>query len=394
MKVVQINTVCDSDSTGKICAGVSHILNSYGIENYIIYTLGDSENPQGIKCSERFPKLQALRSKVFGNYGFNAKKTTRCIINELERIKPDIVHLHNLHSHNVQLEVLFSYFKTKKIKIFWTFHDCWAFTGYCVYYDMVECVKWKDSCRNCPQKNRYSWIFDRSHEIFEKKKMIFSGLDMTIITPSEWLKDQVKQSFLKDYPVETLNNGIDLNIFQPRKSDFRKNHQIKENKFIILGVASKWVLRKGLDVFINLAQRLDDKFQIVLVGTDDEVNKRLPSNIISIHRTANQIELAQIYSAADLFVNPTREEVFGLVNVEANACGTPVITFKTGGSTECIDDTSGCVVERNDEDGLYKAIIEIEKTRPFSVENCRKRANYFSNEDRYQKYVELYKKCK
>lgn len=390
MKVVQINTFCDSDSTGKICAGISSVLNTHNIENYIIYTSGRSSHPQGIRCAERFPKFQALRSRVLGNYGFNTRRATARIIDELDRIAPDVVHLHNLHSHNVHLEYLFTYLKTKQIKIFWTFHDCWAFTGYCPYYDMVECEQWKTGCRKCPQKRRYSWFFDRSQYLYEKKKQLFTGVDLTIITPSKWLADQVGQSFLKNFPVRVVHNGIDFDIFQQRRSDFRKKYNIDEGKFILLGVASIWVPRKGADVFIRLAQRLDEKFQIVLVGTDDDIDSFLPPNVISIHRTANQAELAEIYTAADLFVNPTREDTFPTVNIESLACGTPVLTYRTGGSPECIDETSGRVVNRNDEAALYDAILEIERERPFSADDCRKRAQQFSKQEKFNEYVLLY----
>jgi glycosyltransferase involved in cell wall biosynthesis len=391
MKIVQINTFCDNDSTGKICAGISYTLNSCNIENYIIYTKGYSLYSQGVRCVDKFSKIQTLKSRLFGNYGFNSKKNTERIINELERISPDIVHLHNLHGHDVHLERLFLYLKSKKIRIFWTFHDCWTFTGYCVYYDMVECTKWKNQCFKCPQKKKYSWFFDRSRAIQEKKKKIFSELDLTIITPSKWLAEQTKMSFLKKYPIHVIHNGINLEIFKPQETNVREKYNISNNKFIILGVASIWVLRKGADVFNSLAQRLDDRFQIVLVGTDDNVDKQLPPNIISIHRTANQTELAEIYTAADLFVNPTREENFPTVNIEALACGTPVLTYRTGGSPEMLDENSGMVVERNDEEALYNAIIEIERTRPFTAENCRKQAEKFSNDAKYREYVSLYK---
>ena len=392
MRIVQINTTCGAGSTGKICVAVSDLLMQNGVENHIMYTSGHSAHPAGKKyMSVPEAKLQALKSRVFGNYGFQSKQATKRLIAELDRIAPDVVHLHNLHGHNVHLDILFTYFKEKQIKIFWTFHDCWAFTGYCPHYDMVGCDRWKTGCHNCPQRFHYSWFFDRSHYLYEKKKRLFTGLDMTIITPSQWLADQVKQSFLKDYPVRVIHNGIDLSVFQPRESDFRARHGIGD-RFMVLGVAFGWGQRKGLDVFRRLAEKLDPKkYQIVLVGTDDTIDKQLPPNIISIHRTANQTELAEIYTAADLFVNPTREDTFPTVNMESLACGTPVLTYRTGGSPECIDETSGWVVDRNDEEALHKAILEIERTRPFSAENCRMRAAQFSNQAKYNEYVALYK---
>ena len=391
MKIVQINSVCGNGSTGKICVGISKILCEQKIENYILYNVGNSEYPLGIKCSERFPKCQVLRSRVLGNYGFNSKNTTEKLIQEMERIKPDVVHLHNLHSHNCEVDMLMDYFRKREIKLVWTFHDCWAFTAYCPHYVMAKCDKWKTGCYDCVQKNTFSWFVDRSSWLYQKKKTAFSDLNLTIITPSYWLAEQVKESFLKDYPVKVIHNGIDLAVFQPRNSDFRKRYEIPTDKTLLLGVAIKWVPRKGLDVFIRLAERLDpEKFQIVLVGTDDKVDKQLPSGVISIHRTASQEELAEIYSAADLFVNPTREEVLGLVNLEALACGTPVVTFRTGGSPECIDASCGAAVDCDDEEALYRVVLRIAKERPFSAENCRMRAQQFDEKTKFSEYVKLY----
>ena len=391
MKIVQINTVCDNDSTGKICAGISKQLTVHGVENYIIYTSGHSPHPHGIRCAEKFPKLQALSSRMLGNYGFNSRGTTKRIISELERISPDIVHLHNLHGHNVHLGILFSYLKEKNLKVFWTFHDCWAFTGYCPYYDIAACNRWQTGCQDCPQRSRYSWFFDRSNLLYKKKMQLFLGLDLTIITPSQWLADQVKQSFLKEHPVKVIHNGIDLSLFQPKVSTFREKYHLEKGKFILLGVASLWAARKGLDVFVRLAQRLNpEKFQIVLVGTNDKIDKQLPANIISIHRTENQEQLAEIYSAADLFVNPTREENFPTVNIESLACGTPVLTFRTGGSPECIDENTGVVVGCDDEEALYQAVLSIAEKQPFSPEDCRRRALQFSETEKYLEYIKLY----
>ena len=201
MKIVQINTVCGKGSTGKICVAVSELLCDKGIENYILYASGNSSYHGGKKhASDMNIKVQALKSRVFGNYGFNSQLITKKLISELESISPDIVHLHNLHGHNVHLGMPFSYFRKKQIKLFWTFHDCWAFTGYCPHYDMIGCDRWKNGgCRSCPQRKHYSWFFDRSQEMFNRKKALFTGLDLTIITPSQWLADQVKQSFLIEY---------------------------------------------------------------------------------------------------------------------------------------------------------------------------------------------------
>ena len=213
---------------------------------------------------------------------------------------------------------------------------------------------------------------------------------MTIVTPSEWLASLVKESYLKDYPVKVINNGIDLNIFKPTESDFIKKYAL-ENKYIVLGVAFGWGRRKGLDVFIELAKRLDEeKYKIVLAGTDDNVDKLLPDNIISIHRTQNQTELAEIYTAADVFANPTREENYPTVNMEALACGTPVVTFNTGGSPEMLDETCGAAVAKDDNDAMYNEIIRICEKKPYSMEACIKKAKGFDKNEKFGEYIRLY----
>lgn len=391
MKVVQINTVCGSGSTGKICLAVSKLLTQIGVENYIFYSAGNSDCLQGKRYQSKTDiKMQALKSRIFGNYGFNSSRATRRLIKQLEEIKPDIIHLHNIHGHNVHLDLLFSYLKEKKVKVFWTFHDCWAFTGYCPYYDLAKCNQWKTGCFKCSQRKKYSWFFDRSEYLFKKKKELFTGLELTIITPSRWLAEQVKQSFLNGHEVKVINNGIDLSVFCPRDRNFKEKYKLKD-KFIVLGVAFGWGKRKGLDVFIELSKSFDERFQIVLVGTNENIDKQLPDNIISIHRTQNQTELAEIYTAADVFVNPTREENFPTTHMEALACGTPVIAFDTGGCSEMIDATCGCVVDTDDIDTLKSVIMSVCLDKPFSSESCLLKAQKFSANEKFDEYIELYR---
>lgn len=391
MKVVQINATCGIGSTGKICVGISQVLTATNIKNYIICSRNNGY-PLGIVCTDsRHIKLQALQSKIFGNYGFNSKRATQKMIAELERIQPDVVHLHNIHGHDCNLKMLFTYFRRKGTKLIWTFHDCWAFTAYCPHFSMVKCEKWRTKCSQCIQKHEYSWLFDRSEELYEKKKALFDGLDLTIITPSQWLADLVKQSFLKNYPVHVIHNGIDLNVFQPNEGEFRKKYCLEDKK-IVLGVAFGWGPRKGLDVFVELARRLPDDYKIVLVGTDDSIDKKLPYQILSIHRTQNQQELAQIYSAADVFVNPTREENYPTVNMESFACGTPVLTFETGGSPEILDATCGSVVACDDVDALEKEILRICVDKPYSEAACLKKSREFDQNERFKEYLKLYER--
>ena len=392
MKVVQINATCGVGSTGKICLGISQLMTADNTENYILYSGRTNGDSLGIPCSDsRYIKLQALKSRVLGNYGFNSKLATRRMIAQLERIRPDIVHLHNIHGHDCDLEMLFGYFRRKQTKLVWTFHDCWAFTGYCPHFTMVKCDKWRSGCTQCVQRRDFSWFFDRSRELFEKKRALFQGLDLSIVTPSRWLADIVKQSFLSECAVQVIHNGIDLSRFRPDAGDFRQKHGIGDKK-IILGIAFVWNEKKGLDVFQELSRRLPDCYQIVLVGTSENTDKELPPNILSIHRTQNQQELAEIYSAADVFVNPTREDNYPTVNMEALACGTPVLTFRTGGSPEIIDETCGAVVDCGDVDAMEREIIRICTEKPYSQEMCLKKAREFDQNQRFKEYLEFYER--
>lgn len=392
MKVVQINAVCDRGSTGKICSSISQVFDEHGLENYILFSAGESRRTNAVSCcGRRYTKIQALQSRVLGNYGFNSVRETKRMLTFLKKIEPDVVHLHNIHGHDCHLTLLFDYFRKKKIKVFWTFHDCWGFTGYCTHFSYVGCDKWKIGCSNCPQRKKYSWFFDRSSELYRRKKEAFSGLDLTIVTPSQWLANLVKQSFLKDYPVRVIHNGIDLTVFKPTFSNFREKYHISDTKFVLLGVAFGWGVRKGLDVFLELVNRLDpERFQIVLVGTDTTVDRQLPERIISIHRTNNQQELAEIYSAADLFVNPTREDTYPTVNMEAIACGTPVLTFRTGGSPESVTAKTGSVVNCGDSDAMEREILRISEQKPFIQEELLAAAQHFDLQECFDGYWKLY----
>ena len=390
-RIVQINTTCGVGSTGKIAVSISELLTQKGIENEILFSTATNGYNKGIACGNaRDIKVQALKSRILGNYGFNSRRETKRIIAELERFSPSAVLLHNIHGHDCNLEMLFSYFKERNIKLFWTFHDCWAFTGYCTHFTYAKCVRWKTGCHHCPQRKQYSWFFDRSESLYRKKKQLFSGLDLTIITPSQWLADLVKESFLSEYPVKVIHNGIDLTVFQPTPGNFREKYNIPAEKYVLLGVAFGWGVRKGLDVFIELSKRLDPpKYQIVLVGTDDAVDRQLPGNVISIHRTQNQQELAGIYAAADLFLNPTREDNYPTVNMEAQACGTPVVTFSTGGSMEMVDARCGFTVQTDDLAALERAIVRGCNEKEKLSSACLKYAESFDKNEKFAELVNL-----
>ncbi|MDD6146847.1 MAG: glycosyltransferase [Oscillospiraceae bacterium] len=388
MKVAQINVTCGSGSTGRICRAVSELLTEKGIENRVFYSEGESDYPLGVKYTlSGEVKAAALRSRLFGNYGFNSRKMTERLLSMLDEMKPDIVHLHNLHGHNCDLSLLLTALRDRQIKVFWTFHDCWAFTGYCPHFDMIGCEKWTSRCSGCPQKKSYSWFFDRSAELQEKKRQLLCGLDLTVITPSKWLAALVKESFLSDVPVKVIPNGIDLSVFHPTPSDIRDRLSVGERK-LLLAVAYHWDERKGADVLGAAAKALGDAYRIVAVGAGSEGIEG--ENVLALKRTESQKELAELYTAADLFLNPTREDSFPTVNMEALACGTPVLTFDTGGSGEIIDDSCGLAVKKNDTASFIREIVRITQEKPYDAESCLKRAESFDMREKFRAYVDLY----
>ena len=301
--------------------------------------------------------MHKVAGQITGLNGFFSVIATKKLVKSLADSKVQVVHLHNLHEFCVNLPVLFRFLKKNKIRVIWTLHDCWSFTGHCPHFEAVHCSKWKTGCGLCPQKSVYPrTILDTTRHMWKVKRKVFTGVpDMTIVTPSEWLADLVHESFLGDYSVMVINNGINTSVWRPRESDFRNKHAILGK--MILGVALGWSYRKGIDVFVELANKLSrNQFTIVLVGGDEATDKCLPEGVVSIHRTESMDELAEIYSAADLFVNPTREDTFPTVNLEAIACGTPVLTFRTGGSPETVSEKTGRVVDCDDVDALIREI--------------------------------------
>lgn len=396
MKTVLINS-CNFGSTGNIMLEIAETAENGGYTAAVCYPQSrDNSRKQKEKdfiIGTRFSRNIHLQlAGITGLNGCFSYFSTLKLLKKLDKLKPDIIHLHNLHNCYINLPMLFKYIKKHNIKTVWTLHDCWSFTGHCPHFDMIGCDKWKTGCYSCPQYKEYpKSLFDNSKYMYRLKKKWFTGIkDMTIVTPSEWLAGLVKESYLKDYPVKVINNGIDLNVFKPTESDFREKYAL-ENKYIVLGVAFGWGRRKGLDVFVELARRLDkEKYKVVLVGTDDNVDKLLPENIISIHRTQNQTELAEIYTAADVFANPTREENYPTVNMESVACGTPVVTFNTGGSPEMLDETCGAAVAKDDNDAMYNEIIRICEAKPYSLEACIKKAKGFDKNEKFGEYIRLY----
>lgn len=390
MKVAQINATCGSGSTGKICLSVSKILDERGVENRIFYSQGMSEYPKGVRYStDRYKKIQALKARIFGNWGFNSKMATNRLIAELEQFNPDIVHIHNIHAHDCDIEMLLSYLKEKKLRVFWTFHDCWVFTGYCMHFLKENCDKWRTECRNCVKWKEYSWFIDRSNTLFRRKKTLCDDLNLTIITPSTWLANVVKHSSLSDKDVIVIHNGINLAVFKPTQSDFRDRYNLKDKR-VVLGVAFSWGYTKGLDVVNKLADTLDKTYVVVLVGTTPAIDKQLSPRIVSIHKTDNQTQLAEIYSAADVFINPTREENYPTVHLESIACGTPVISFDVGGCRETIPEGWGECVPCDDVDGMKAAIIRWCSKATHAVSPDREQLTRMDEKECFLEYIDLY----
>lgn len=321
--------------------------------------------------------------------------STLRLIRKIQKLNPSLIHIHNLHNCYINIPILFSYIKRHNIPLIWTLHDCWAFTGRCPHFLITGCNRWKSSCGHCIyEKNEYPYThLDTTARALQMKKRWFSGVKQAkIITPSIWLKTLVKESILAEYDVEVINNGIDLSIFKPRQSNFRVRYGIPSSSIILLGVSFDWNYKKGIDVFIKLANDLSSEYVIVLVGANKMSGNELPKNIISIERTNDQIELAEIYSCADIFVNPTREESFSLVNIEALACGTPVITYNSGGAGESIEKGCGLVVRTDDYAALKKGILDFDLSHKEDIGlRCISQAGKYDSKIIYSKYIDIYK---
>lgn len=382
--LLQLNCTANWGSTGKIAEQIGLCAQTHGWESYIAY--GRANNPSKNKLIKVGSTLDVYEhyaeNCLLDNEGLASRCATRTFLKEVDAIKPDVIQLHNIHDHWLNYRILFEYLNATDIPVVWTFHDCWAFTGHCPHFVTVNCEKWKTGCFECPLKNS---LVDRSQRNFQLKKQLFSAnKNLHVVTVSQWLHDFVKQSFLSDKDVSVIHNGIDLNVFRP-------NGEKSNGKFQILGVSSVWHQSKGLYDFYKLRESLDvEQFDITLVGLKPEQIQQLPEGIKGIERTNSVQELAALYSQAHVLVNPTYADSFPTVNLEALACGTPVITYRTGGSPEAVDEKTGIVVEQGDVEALVSAICHL-KEHPLSADDCRKRAEACFNKDRcFEEYVELY----
>ena len=391
--IIQINSF-NTGSTGNI---MIHIAERAREKNYLSYVAYPKSRTNNRKIVNNSLKIGSIFSRNFHlklGYvsGFNdcfSLFDTWKFLRVVDKINPDIIHLHNLHNCFVNLRMLFKYLKKKEIKVVWTLHDCWAFTGKCPHYVSVKCEKWKTECNDCPLYREYPRMrVDRAKEMYNYKKTWFSGLkNLTLVAPSNWLKDEIKKSFLSEYSVRKINNGIDLTIFKPTDGDFRQRYDLVNNT-ILLGVADSWSVKKGLDIFYELTTILDSKYKIVLVGLSEKQILDLPIKIIGLPRISDQVKLASIYSMADFFINPSLEETMGLVTVEALACGTPVIVSNCTAVPEPINERCGQVVYDYSATGFFQAIKNSENR--FHKDDCIEQAKKYDLNLKYDEYIQIY----
>lgn len=406
-KLLQINPVVRvSTSTGRIMQEIGELAMRNGWESYVAYSKGRD----GIRtcASHTIPVgnkwdtwMHGLETRLFDRHGLASVSVTCDFVKKLKEISPDIVHIHNIHGYFLNYPVLFNYLSKSGIPVVWTVHDCWLYTGHCYYYSYIQCNKWKNGCGDCPQKRKFpaSWWMDRSARNYQDKREAFTSMPhdkLTIVPVSDWIRGEMSRSFLKGYPFRVIHNGIDTEVFTVYGADEVKRKYGWQGKHLLLGVASIWSEEKGLGDFIKLAQQLREDEVIVLVGVTKEQKNQLPRNMYGIQRTENIEELARLYSAADVFVNPTWQDNYPTVNLEAIACGTPVVTYRTGGSVESVTEDTGFIVEQGDVKGLLDSVRVIEQYgKHYYVDRCRKYAlANFRKEDRYADYLNLYEELR
>lgn len=396
MKTIVFINWANIGSTGRILYGISALAEERGWQTFRAYPKSRNFQPPRkndyVISSIPMKFIDRRLAFVTGRNGCTAWLPTLRLLRWLDRVKPDVLHLHNLHDSYVNLPMLFGWIKRHDVKVVWTLHDCWSFTGHCPHFVLCGCERWRTGCGSCPQTRAYPAILpDTTAWLWKKKREWFTGVKgLTVVAPSRWLAELAKASYLGEYPVEVVHNGIDLETFRPTPSEFRAARGIPETEKLVLGVAMDWGASKGLDVFEQLAARLGEGYRVVLVGTNEALDERLPKSILSIHRTHDARELAALYTAADVFVNPTRQDTFPTVNLEALACGTSVVTFRTGGSPETVDETCGAVVDVNDVEALLREVVRACEERPFRSEDCVARAGQFERDRQFAQYLRFY----
>lgn len=402
-KLLQINpTLRISTSTGRIMQEIGELALQNGWESYIAYGKGrDGIKPcrsQIIPVGNRWSTLwHGAQTRLFDNHGLASTQATKIFVKRIEEIAPDVIHIHNIHGYFLNYKVLFDYLSKCDIPVVWTVHDCWLYTGHCYYYSYVGCGKWQTGCNHCPQQRKFpaSLLMDRSARNYADKKAAFTSMpkDKFVIVPvSDWIREEMRHSFLSEYNFRVIHNGINTDVFHVCDTRESVSRYGLAGKHILLGVASIWSKEKGLDDFIEMASLLKDDEKIVLVGVKPEEQKLLPPNILGISRTGNVHELAELYSMADAFINPTWQDNYPTVNLEAISCGTPVVTYRTGGSVEAVTEQTGFIVKQGDYRGLLEAARAIRRLGKSHYQPlCREYAlAHFNKEDRYADYFRLY----
>ncbi len=393
MRVFQLNTFCGVKSTGRIAYEIARLVKADGGECRIGYgvpgILPESE-PFAYRIGTPMErKLHGAARKLLDAEGYGSRCGTRKLVQEMERFQPDLVHMHNLHGCYLNLDLLFGYLKKIDKPVVWTLHDCWPFTGHCAYFDAVGCQRWQTGCYSCPQKAAYPvcmGISGAKRNFAHKKKLFTSLKHLLFVAPCQWMTHPLSRSFLANYPVRVIPNGIDLAAFHPTPSDVTAAYQGQK---IVLAVAAEWDERKGLRFLIQAAKKLGAEYRFVVIGLDENQMAALPKEMTGLTHTANVKELAAWYTAADCLVNPTLEDNMPMVNLEALACGTPVAVFATGGCPEAADESCGRVVPKGDVDGLCRAIVQLCQQDHTSA--CLKRAQSFDCKRTFQRYLDLYK---
>lgn len=403
--LVQINTVVNYTSTGRIAEGIGKAAMAQGWRSVIAFGRhARTSASERIDLSDRWgTATHVLLTRVADRHGLHSRRATARLIRRLDELRPDVIHLHNLHGYYLDYRGLFGWLREAGVPVVWTLHDCWAFTGHCCYFDALEhfdgpgCTRWISGCMRCPLKHTYpaSFGLDRSSTNWAEKRSVFRDLPrLHLVTPCRWLGDQVRRSFLSRHPCATIPYGIDLDAFRPIPDEPAPRLLGLDAKHLVLAVASKWDSRKGLDHITALRSRLPrGSFAIAVVGVNREQARRLPEGVIPIERTESLEELAVLYSRASVFVNPTLADNFPLTNLESLACGTPVVTYDTGGSPEAIDSSTGAVVPKGDVDAAASAIERLAGWDREAVRvRCRHRAaSLYSLEAQYRGYVNLYR---
>lgn len=399
MKVMQINAVYSVGSTGVIVEDLHNLSLENGIDSYVSYST-TNKNPDEIKNGYIIggtlgKKIHAVLSRLGGKQAYFSSFATKKLIKHIENVNPDIVHLHNLHSNFVNLNMLLKYLGKKDISTVITLHDCWFYTGGCFHYTSVGCSKWKESCGNCPKKmqDTPALLKDNSAKILADRKKYFAKIkNLSVVGVSQWIANEGEKTIFKGRNVSDIYNGIDTEFFVPTPSDFRKKYGL-EDKFLILAPASKWLKPINKETFETVSNNLPSDCIIVMLGCTESQKIGLPPNVLALDYIKDRDELKKVYSACDVFANCTREESLSLVNVEAQSCGTPVVTYRNTGAQETVDNKCSFSVESGNEKDFLEAILKIKEIgkENFS-EDCIKWVKHrFARDENYRKYIDLYK---